>query len=111
MNFLEKTCKKGLKQKSEHYHQVFSILNSLNTKFQPKMTSLNFWTKLTQKGYFQSKKENNENHHQILHIRISLILYLNFNNFYFWNKFPKKGYFRSKTEKDITIELFIFELV
>ena len=82
MNFWEKNpSKKGLKQKSEHYHQVFCILNSLYTKFQPKMTSLNFWIKLTQKGYFQSKKENNGNHHQILHIRISLILYLNFNNF------------------------------
>ena len=40
-----------------------------NTKFCPKPTLLNFWAKLTQKEYFQSKK--NENHHRILHIPIN----------------------------------------
>ena len=40
----------------------------VGTKFQLKLTILNFWTKLTQKSHFQSKKENNENHHQIVHI-------------------------------------------
>ena len=34
------------------------------------MEILKFWIKLTQKGYFPSKKE--ENHHQILYIQISL---------------------------------------
>ena len=34
------------------------------------MTLLNFWIKLTQKGYFRSKK--NENYHRILHIQINL---------------------------------------
>ena len=33
---------------------------------------MNFWTKLTQKRYFRSKKEKKENHHRILHIWISL---------------------------------------
>ena len=34
------------------------------------MTLLNFWIKLTQKGYFRTKK--NENYHRILHIQINL---------------------------------------
>ena len=33
---------------------------------------LNFWTKLTQKGYFWSKKKEKENYHWILHIWINL---------------------------------------
>ena len=44
-------------------NQISYIQNSLGTKFQLKLTILNFWTKLTQKGYFHSKKEKkNENH-------------------------------------------------
>ena len=31
--------------------------NSLGAEFQLKLIILNFWTKLTQKGYFQYKKE------------------------------------------------------
>ena len=42
----------------------------VGTKFRLKMTLLNFWIKLTQKGYFRSKK--NENYHRILHIQINL---------------------------------------
>ena len=54
-------------------NQILYIQNSLGTKFQLKLTILNFWTKLTQKGYFHSKKEEkNENHHQVLHIGNSL---------------------------------------
>ena len=36
MDFLEKTWKKGLKQKKEH-HQILHIQNSLGTKFQLKL--------------------------------------------------------------------------
>ena len=39
--------KKGVKQKSEHDHQILHIQNSSITKFQIKLTILNFWTKLT----------------------------------------------------------------
>ena len=75
---------------------------SLDIKFRLKLTLLNFWIKLTQKGYFQTKKNENyhhfssdwqfrfsgsnlpktvfqvenrksEHHHGILHIRISLL--------------------------------------
>ena len=42
----------------------------VGTKFRLKMTLLNFWIKLTQKGYFRTKK--NENYHRILHIQINL---------------------------------------
>ena len=49
MAFLDGTCKKGSKTE--------------------KWTS--FWTKLTQQGYCQSKKVQNEDHHQILHFWIS----------------------------------------
>ena len=67
MSFLEKLAKKGLK----NHYPILSIWNKLGTKFQLKLTILNFWTKLTQKGYSQSKKENKK-HHRILFIRISL---------------------------------------
>ena len=38
-------------------HHFLHIRSSLGTKFQPKLKFLNFRTKLTQKGYFQSKKK------------------------------------------------------
>ena len=55
---------------------------------------MNFWTKLTQKGYFRSIKEKkNQNYHLIIHIRITYRV-LNFSfkkNKIFWNKFfPQK---------------------
>ena len=71
MDFLDKTWKKGLKQKKEH-HQILHIQNSLGTKFQLKLKYQNFWTKLTENSYFQSKKEQNKNYHRILHIQVNL---------------------------------------
>ena len=62
-DFLENTCEKGQKQKSEHRYWILSVCNSLGIKFQTKLTIFDFWTKLTKKGYFQSKKENSENNH------------------------------------------------
>ena len=44
-------------RKSEHQNGILHIRISLNTKFQHKMAILSFWTKFTQKGYFQSKTE------------------------------------------------------
>ena len=56
--FLNKTCTKRSKaKKKENHHRVLQIRNSVGTKFQFKLIILNFWTKLTQKGYFRSKKE------------------------------------------------------
>ena len=43
--------KKGI----EHHHRFLHIWISLSTKFQPKLKILSFWTKFTQKGYFQWK--------------------------------------------------------
>ena len=43
--------------KSEHQHRILDIRNDLGTKFLLKLTILNFWTKLIQKGYFQTLKE------------------------------------------------------
>ena len=40
------------RRKSEQNHQILHIQNSLGTKFQVKLTILNFWIKLTQKRYF-----------------------------------------------------------
>ena len=37
--------------------------NSLGTISQLKLIILNFWGKITQKVYFQSKKEANKDHH------------------------------------------------
>ena len=49
---------------------IFKLVYSI-TKFRVKLTLLNFWIKLTQKGYFRTKKKK-ENYHQILHIQINL---------------------------------------
>ena len=44
-------------RKSEHHHGILHIWISLGTKFQLKLIILSFWTKFTQKMYFQSKTE------------------------------------------------------
>ena len=75
------------------------------------MTLLNFWIKLTQKGYFRTKK--NENYHRILHVQINLDskFQLQQTILIFETNSPKKVYLRSKTQKmNITTEFFIFEL-
>ena len=59
---------------------------------------LNFWTKLTQKGYFQSKKEKKKNN-LILHIGTSLSSKFQQINLIFWKKFPEKRLLPDKTEK------------
>ena len=68
--FQQKLPKKGLNRKSERHYQILHIENTLGTKFQLKLTFLNFLIKLIQKRISDLKK--NENHSQILHIRISL---------------------------------------
>ena len=45
-DFLNKTCRKGLKQKNEHRHRILHIRNSPGTKFQLEIKILNFCTKL-----------------------------------------------------------------
>ena len=45
--------------------------SSVGTKFRYKRTLLNFWTKLTQNGFFRTKKKI-EIYHRILHIPINL---------------------------------------
>ena len=68
----------------------FTYLKLSRYQFQLKLTILNFWTKLTQKGYFQSKKENNENHHQILNMLISQGSKFSLQKFWFFEtNFPK----------------------
>ena len=47
----------GQKQKSEIHHGILQIWISLSTKFQLKLTNVSFWTKFSQKSYFQSKTE------------------------------------------------------
>ena len=44
-------------RKSEHHHRILHIWISLGAKFQLKLIILSFWTKLTQKWYFQLKTE------------------------------------------------------
>ena len=50
--FLNQIC-----SNSKHYHWILDFRNSLDTKFQLKLTILIFWTKFAKKGYFQSKAE------------------------------------------------------
>ena len=54
-----------------------------------------------QKGYFQSEKEKNETHQQVLHIRVFLDSKFELQQkiLNFWNNFPKQGHFQRKTEK------------
>ena len=42
-------------RKNEHHHGILHIWISLGTKFQLKLIILSFWTKFTQKRYFQLK--------------------------------------------------------
>ena len=44
-------------RKSKHHHGILHIWISLGTKFQLKLIILSFWTKFTQKRYFQLKTE------------------------------------------------------
>ena len=53
------------------------------------LTLLNFWIKLTQKGYFRTKKY--ENYLRILHIQINLDSKFQLQQFWFLKKFPKKS--------------------
>ena len=48
-------------EESEHHYKILHIQISLGTKFRLKLIFLNFWIKLTQKGYFQTK--SSENYH------------------------------------------------
>ena len=88
--------------------------NCKGIKFQCKLKNLNFWTKLTQNGYFWFKKGKKKNHHRILHIRISFgaKFQLQQTILVFWTKFLQKMYFWMKTEKvNFFIEFWIFKLV
>ena len=55
--FFGQNLQKMCKTEKEHHHRNLYISNKLDTEFQLKLTILTFWTKLTQKKYFQSKKE------------------------------------------------------
>ena len=72
----------------------------VGTKFPLKMTVSNFWIKLTQKGYFRTKK--NENSHRILHIQINLDskFQLQQTILIFGTNFQKKVYFWLKARKN-----------
>ena len=45
-----------------HQRQILHVRNSLGTKFQVKLTILKFWSKITQKEHFRSKKEEKNLH-------------------------------------------------
>ena len=93
MDFLDKISKKSSKTEKVKITTKFYIFKIvLGNKFQLKLTILNFWTKLTQKGYFLFKRVKNENHHQILHIGISKgsSFQLQQTVLIFWNKFSKQ---------------------
>ena len=89
-----------------------SPLNFTYSKFQVKLTILIFWTKLTEKGYFHNKKEENENHLWVLYIWITLGSKFWFQQI-FLNRFPQKMILPVKNRKkmNVTIEFFIFDLV
>ena len=108
MNLLDKTCKRGPKQKRDHHHQILHIQNNLGIKFQRKLKILD---EINQKGDHKHKK----NHHQILHIRNSpgAKFQLHKTILLFWTKFTTKKDTSSQKQKkmNINIESFIFKLV
>ena len=55
--FLSKGVFPVKNKKNEHHHGILHILISLGTKFQLKLIVLSFWTKFTEKRYFQLKTE------------------------------------------------------
>ena len=65
---------------------------------------MNFWIKLTQRGYFQSKKvkKKNENHHRILYIWIGIDskFQLQKRTLIFQTNFPLKRIFLFENRKD-----------
>ena len=55
-DFLNKTYKKKVQnKKSEHHHRILHIRNSLGTKFQLKLTILNFLDQINPKRVLESK--------------------------------------------------------
>ena len=81
----------------------------LDTKFWIK-----FLDQISTNRVFPKKKEEKENHHQILHIQINLDskFQLQQKILIFGANLQKRKNFSSKTEKmNITIKFFIFKLV
>ena len=71
----------------------------VGTKFRLKMSLQNFWIKLTQKGYFGTKK--NGNYHLILHIQINLDTKFQLQQtILIFGKVSKKGQFQLKAQKN-----------
>ena len=106
--------RKSLNRKKSITIKLYIFNSSFNWQF------WFFWTKLTLKSCFQSKKKkrnkqtNKQNHNPILHIQISVSskFQLQQTILIFWKNFSKKRYFWPKQEKNnITIEFFIFKLV
>ena len=80
----------------------------VGTKFRLKMTLLNFWIKLTQKGYFLTKKK--KNYHRIQHIQIlDSKFQLQQKVLIFGTNYQKK-YISRKHKKRTSLQFFIFEL-
>ena len=108
-----KGCFRSITESVPH-NWTLHIRIGLDTMFQLKPTTFNFWTKFTQKGCFSTKTEKSEHQHWILHIGISLDTKFLFKLtiFIFWTKFALKRCFQSKAEKvNINIEFCILELV
>ena len=106
-NFLGITCEskkvleslfcglsESLKSKISPSNFIFSKKSRYH--IQIKLIILNFWTKLSQKDYFQSEKDKEENHQRILHIRISLD-----SKFHLQQTILISGYFRLKADNKI----------
>ena len=82
-------------RKSEHHHRIWHIRNSLGIKFHLKLTIFNFWAKLMQNRYFQSKREKKWKSQ-------SNLTYSNFSRFQISalaNNFDFLIFFQMKTEK------------
>ena len=92
-------------EKGEHHHWILHIWFSLGTKFQLKLTTLIFWTKVAQKGYFRSKTEKVDSAIEFYVFELVKVpdSNLNWQFWFFGPSLPKRG----NSSQKITIEFCI----
>ena len=92
MDFLDTTCKKGLKLNIAIEFYVFKMVWVPNFRL-----NRQFWTKLTQKRVFLiQKRKTNGNHHRILHIWSNLGSKFNFISLDFLEQISQKFCWKQK---------------
>ena len=89
-------------RKTEAHHWIPHIRISPDTKYQPKLTILIFWTRFAQKGFFWSKTKKVNITMEFCIFELFWVPNFSLNSqLSFWTNFTKKRYFQSKTEQAV----------